>query len=71
MLVSLDPVSAAIVDLIRSNGYDVAFSQTQDGLTHYATARHPNGEQHKASGEDLYVAICELAELCGIELEDG
>ena len=66
MLVSLDPVSEAIVHVMRMNDYQVEV--TQEGETYGATATHPDGERHAAEGADLYLTICALAEKVGVEL---
>ena len=67
MLVSLDPVSEAIVHVMRTNDY--AVDVTQEGETYHAVATHPDGGTHSADGPDLYLTICALAEKAGIEEE--
>ncbi len=69
MLVSLDPVSEAIVHVMRTNDY--AVEVTQKGETYHTLATHPDGGTHSANGPDLYLTICALAEKVGIDLEDG
>ncbi len=69
MLVSLDPVSQAIVHVMRMNDY--AVDVTQEGETYHAVATHPDGERYAAEGAELYPTICALAEKVGIDLEDG
>ncbi len=69
MVVSLDPVSRAIVDVIRMNGYAVEI--TRPAETFRAVATHPNTEPHVATGDDLAATVCELAIKVGIDLEDG
>ncbi len=55
--------------LLTANGYSVAWSR--DGDAHVAVATNPAGERHEAHGTDPHAVLCALAELCGIELEDG
>ncbi len=68
MVVSLDPVSEAIVHVMRTNDY--AVDVTQEAETYHAVARHPDGRTHSADGPDLYLTIWALAEKAGIDLED-
>lgn len=69
MLVSLDPVSQAIVDVVRMNGYEVEVAR--HGEMYRAVATRRDSESHVAKGPDLYLTICALAEETGIDLEDG
>ncbi len=69
MVLSLDRVSRAIVDVIRMNDYEVEI--TQDAEAYRAVATHPDGATHSADGPDLYLTVCALAEKAGIDLEDG
>lgn len=69
MHITLDPVSEAIVHVMRMNDYGVDISQEAE--TFHAVATHPDGERHAAEGADLYPTICALAEKAGIDLEDG
>ena len=66
MLVSLDSVSQAIVDVIRTNDY--AVDVTQEGETYHAVATHRDGDTRSANGPDLYLTVCVLAEKVGIDL---
>ena len=66
MLVSLDPVSEAIVHVMRMNDY--AVDVTQEGETYHAVATHPDGDTHSADGPALYLTICALAEKVGSAL---
>lgn len=63
MLVSLVPVSEAIVHVMQMNGY--AVEVTQEAETYHAIATHPDGGTHSAEGPDLYLTICALAEKVG------
>ena len=69
MLISLDAVSRAIVDVIRMNGYEVQVAR--HGEMYDAVATRADSERHVAKGPDLYLTICALAEKVGIDLEDG
>lgn len=69
MLVSLDPVSQAIVDVIGMDGY--AVDVTQEGETYRAIATQPDGQTYAAEGTDVYLTVCALAEKVGIDLEHG
>jgi len=69
MLVSLDSVSQAIVDVMEMSGYAVEVGR--HGEMYCAVATHADGEKHAAEGADLYPTICALAEKVGVELEDG
>lgn len=69
MLVSLDSVSQAIVDVMGMSGYAVEIRQ--EGETYHAVATHRDGDTRSANGPDLYLTICALAEKIGIDLEDG
>jgi hypothetical protein len=69
MLISLDAVSRAIVDVIRMNGYTVDVAQ--HGEMYHAVATRADCERLVAKGPDLYLTICAPAEEIGIELEDG
>ncbi len=62
--------SADAVDwLLTANGYSVAWSR--DGDDHVAVATSPAGQRYQARGTDPHAVVCELAELCGVEVEDG
>ena len=62
--------SADAVDWpLTANGYTVAWSR--DGDAHVAVATSPAGERHEARGRNPHAVVCALAELCGVELEDG
>lgn len=67
--VSLDPPAEAVVWLLRQNGYRVDIEP--DGKSYRATASHATEPSQVATAPEPYAAICRLAELCGIELEDG
>jgi hypothetical protein len=70
----LDNATKAVIRLLERNGYNGEIER--DGDTYHAIAyhsivTHPSEPEHKASGHDPYKVVCELAEACGIELEDG
>jgi transcriptional regulator with XRE-family HTH domain len=67
--VSLDPVSRALVDLMRANGYRVDIRQR--GETYCVVAEHPTEAHQTAEGPDVHEVLCALAERCGIDLENG
>lgn len=74
--VSLDPPASAVVWLLQFNGYRVSVEPDGDGYR--ATASHATEPSQVATapepsqgGCSANAAICLLAELCGMELEDG
>lgn len=69
MLTNFDPTTSAVVWLMRQNGYKVEV--VQDGETVRATATHPTEPPQNATGSDVYLTVCDLAERCGMELDDG
>ena len=69
MVISLDSVSQAIVDVMEMSGY--AVEVTRHGELYYAVATHRDGQKHAAEGAELYPMICALAEKVGIDLEGG
>ncbi|HNQ22440.1 MAG TPA: hypothetical protein PKK06_05040 [Phycisphaerae bacterium] len=76
MMVNLDPPASALVWLLQFNGYRVEVQPDGQSLqrgspSYRASAVHPTEPAQVATAADPYAAICELAELCGMELEDG
>ena len=61
MVVSLDSVSQAIVDVMEMSGYAVEVAR--HGEMYCAVATHRDGGTHSTDGRDLYLTICALAEL--------
>lgn len=55
--------------LLEQNGYSVAIGQ--DGSTFHITATHETEPTRKLAGTDGYSVLCEIAERCGMELDDG
>ncbi len=72
MLVSLDSVSQAIVDVIRMNDYAVAV--TQEGETYHGVATHPDGRTSAllmvAFGRKPIMARCLRVFLSGMVCND-
>ena len=64
-----DTSADAVGRLLTANGYSVAWSRDGDALV--AVASNAAGQRHQARGMDPHAVLCALAELCGVELEDG
>lgn len=66
-MVELDSVTDAAVWLLRFNGYAVEIS-VADGTYHAVASK--GTERRETSGTDVYAVVCQLAEDCGMELDD-
>ena len=67
---SLDAVSNAIVETIGGAGFTVQMYGL-DGQNVVEAVNEATDETFVVRGKDLYLVVVELAQQCGIELEDG
>ncbi len=66
----IDATTKALIETIGAAGFDVE-SGTTDGLHVVKAVDRRTGERFVVRGDDLYTVVVELAQQCGIELEDG
>lgn len=66
----MDAPTKAVLEVIRAAGFDVQRSVVDGRHVVEAVARD-SGETFVVRGKDLYAVAVELAQQCGIELEDG
>ncbi len=67
---SLNAVTKAIIETIGAAGFTVQL-YGQDGGNVVAAVNEKTDETFVVRGDDLYGMVVELAQQCGIELEDG
>ncbi len=66
----MDAVTKAIIETIGAAGFTVQL-YGQDGQNVVEAVNQETGETFVVRGDDLYLVVVELAQQCGIELEDG
>lgn len=64
-----DLKASGVTWLLEQNGYSVVIRR--DGPTYQITATHETEPTRKLAGTDGYGVLCEIAEQCGMELDDG
>lgn len=64
-------IADTLIRHLEANGLEVSITRTPERVE--ATAVDAGGHKYHvaATPADLYRAACELASLCGFELEDG
>ena len=66
----LGRAKVAIIGTIGAAGFTVQL-YGQDGQNVVEAVNEETGETFVVCGDDLYLVVVELAQQCGIELEDG
>ena len=66
----MNAVTRAIIETIGAAGFTVQL-YGQDGLNVVEAVNETTDETFVVRGDDLYLVAVELAQQCGIELEDG
>ena len=66
----MNAVTKAIIETIGAAGFTVQL-YGQDGQNVVEAVNEKTDETFVVRGEDLYEVVVELAQQCGIELEDG
>ncbi len=66
----MNAVTKAIIETIGAAGYTVRH-YSQDGQNVVEAVNEETDETFVVRGDDLYLVVVELAQQCGIELEDG
>ena len=68
---NMDAVTTALLELIGAQGFTVSFEYDDFRRPIASASAHETGETFVVRHDTLYAATCELAELVGIELDDG
>jgi hypothetical protein len=66
----MNPPTKALIETIGTAGCDVQL-RTDNSLHVVEAAGVRTRETFVVTGDDLYTVVVELAQQCGIELEDG
>ncbi len=66
----MNAVTKAVVETIGAAGFTVQL-YGKDGQSEVEAVNEETGEAFVVRGDDLYLVVVELAQQCGIELEDG
>ena len=66
----MNAVTKAIIETVGAASSAVQF-YGQDGRNVVEAVNKETGETFVVRGDDLYTVVVELAQQCGIELEDG
>ena len=66
----MNAVTKAIIETIGAAGFTVQLYAI-DGRNAVEAVNEQTGETFVVRGKDLYLVVVELAQQCGIELEDG
>lgn len=64
------PTTKAIMKLVELQGYRIGLGE-YEGIWIATAKRDHDGQFHVAKAPEEHIAICELAESVGIDLEDG
>ncbi len=66
----MDAVTKAIIETIGGAGFSVQL-YGKNGQSVVEAVNEETDETFVVRGDDLYLVVVELAQQCGIELEDG